>query len=100
MEIFDPIGNSAVEVDIVLRDGSVGRAAVSSGASTGEREALELRDCDAPNEYLGDDPQFAPVRYGGKGVLAAVHNINAAMGPGIVALDAADQGLGKSFSAL
>ncbi|MDR1436031.1 MAG: phosphopyruvate hydratase [Puniceicoccales bacterium] len=92
-EILDSRGNPTVEVDIVLRDGSVGRAAVPSGASTGEREALELRDCDAPNEYLGDDPQFARMRYGGKGVLAAVHNINAAMGPGIVALDAADQEL-------
>jgi enolase len=62
-EILDSRGNPTVEVDIVLEDGAFGRAAVPSGASTGEREALELRDGDK-------------ARYGGKGVRKAVANIN------------------------
>ena len=62
-EILDSRGNPTVEVDIVLEDGARGRAAVPSGASTGEREALELRDGD-------------PSRYGGKGVKKAVSHIN------------------------
>ena len=56
-EILDSRGNPTVEVDVILSDGSRGRAAVPSGASTGDREALELRDKD-------------PVRYGGKGFSA------------------------------
>jgi enolase len=63
-EILDSRGNPTVEVDVTLADGSVGRAAVPSGASTGEREALELRDGEK-------------TRYGGKGVRRAVANINA-----------------------
>ena len=62
-EIIDSRGNPTVEVDVKLDDGTLGRAAVPSGASTGEREALELRDGDKK-------------RFGGKGVLKAVDNIN------------------------
>ncbi len=62
-EILDSRGNPTVEVDVVLSDGSIGRAAVPSGASTGSKEALELRDGD-------------PARYGGKGVQKAVANVN------------------------
>ena len=62
-EILDSRGNPTVEVDVILENGIVGRAAVPSGASTGEREALELRDNDSS-------------RYLGKGVLKAVENVN------------------------
>ena len=62
-EILDSRGNPTLEAEIELADGSIGRAAVPSGASTGSREALELRDND-------------PARYGGKGVLTAVQNVN------------------------
>ena len=61
-EILDSRGNPTVEVDVILENGVIGRAAVPSGASTGEREALEMRD--------GGD------RYQGKGVLNAVNNVN------------------------
>ncbi len=77
-EILDSRGDPTVEVDVVLDDGTVGRAAVPSGASTGEHEALELRDGD-------------PTRYGGKGVLRAVDNVVGAIGPGIIGLDPLDQ---------
>ena len=79
-EILDSRGNPTVEVEIVLEDGTVGRAAVPSGASTGEHEALELRDGDKD-------------RYLGKGVLAAVANIEEKILPEIVGLDATDQAL-------
>src|SRR6266446_9172001 len=62
-EILDSPGNPTVEVEVTLEGGAFGRAAVPSGASTGEREALELRDGD-------------PTRYGGKGVRKAVGNVN------------------------
>ncbi len=62
-QILDSRGNPTVEVDVILEDGSFGRAAVPSGASTGEHEAVELRDGDK-------------TKYGGKGVLKAVANIN------------------------
>lgn len=62
-EILDSRGNPTVEVDVILESGFIGRASVPSGASTGEHEALELRDGDKK-------------RYGGKGVLKAVNNIN------------------------
>ena len=62
-EILDSRGNPTVEVDVILENGVVGRAAVPSGASTGEREALELRDGDKG-------------RYLGKGTLKAVENVN------------------------
>jgi len=77
-EILDSRGNPTVEVDIVLDDGSVGRAAVPSGASTGVHEAVELRDGDK-------------ARYGGKGVLTAVRNVVEEIGPAVVGLDALDQ---------
>jgi enolase len=76
-EILDSRGNPTVEVDVDL-DGGAGRAAVPSGASTGEREALELRDAD-------------PKRYGGKGVLAAVANINGEIATALVGRTFASQ---------
>jgi enolase len=77
-EILDSRGNPTIEVDVVLGDGSVGRAAVPSGASTGAHEAVELRDGDKG-------------RFGGKGVLTAVSNVTDTIGPAIYGLDAADQ---------
>jgi enolase 1/2/3 len=77
-EILDSRGNPTIEVDVVLADGSVGRAAVPSGASTGANEAVELRDGDK-------------ARYGGKGVLTAVANVVDRIGPELFGLDAADQ---------
>ena len=77
-EILDSRGNPTVEVDVVLADGSVGRAAVPSGASTGAHEAVELRDGDK-------------ARYGGKGVLKAVANVTDRIGPELLGLDASDQ---------
>lgn len=76
-EILDSRGNPTVEVDVVLDDGAKGRAAVPSGASTGIREALELRDGDR-------------ARYGGKGVLKAVANVNETIAPAVTGLDATD----------
>jgi enolase len=77
-EILDSRGNPTVEVDVVLADGSVGRAAVPSGASTGVHEAVELRDGDK-------------TRFGGKGVANAVGHVTATIGPAIYGLDASDQ---------
>ncbi|MFW6223748.1 MAG: phosphopyruvate hydratase, partial [Spirochaetota bacterium] len=77
-EILDSRGNPTVEVDVVLQDGVLGRAAVPSGASTGEHEAIELRD--------GDTKRFM-----GKGVLKAVENVNNLIAPEIEGLDATDQ---------
>ncbi len=77
-EILDSRGNPTVEVDVVLSSGVTGRAAVPSGASTGEHEAVELRDGDAK-------------RYGGKGVLEAVRNVNEVIGPRLEGFDALDQ---------
>jgi enolase len=77
-EILDSRGNPTVEVDVLLGDGSVGRAAVPSGASTGAHEAVELRDGDK-------------ARYGGKGVLTAVGNVTDRIAPELIGLDAADQ---------
>lgn len=76
-EILDSRGNPTVEVDVVLEDGSLGRACVPSGASTGEREALELRDGGS--------------RYLGKGVLKAVNNVNTELKDLVVGMDAYDQ---------
>ncbi len=78
-EILDSRGNPTVEVDVVLVDGSTGRAAVPSGASTGMHEAVELRDGDA-------------ARYGGKGVRTAVGNVNGPLAAALTGLDALDQG--------
>jgi enolase len=77
-EILDSRGNPTIEVDVALVDGSFGRAAVPSGASTGAHEAVELRD--------GDQ-----TRFGGKGVLRAVENVRSTIAPQLVGLDAADQ---------
>src|SRR5437763_14478526 len=77
-EILDSRGNPTIEVDVRLEDGALGRAAVPSGASTGEHEALELRD--------GDKSKCL-----GKGVLRAVANANTEIAKSIVSLDAADQ---------
>jgi enolase len=77
-EVLDSRGNPTVEVDVELDDGAFGRAAVPSGASTGEHEALELRDGDAS-------------RYGGKGVALAVANANGPIADAIVGLDAYEQ---------
>lgn len=77
-EILDSRGNPTVEVDIEVAYGAIGRAAVPSGASTGKREALELRD-------------KRHKRYGGKGVSKAVANVREAIKPAIVGMDASDQ---------
>ena len=77
-EILDSRGNPTVEVDIKLACGAAGRAAVPSGASTGKREALELRDTRTK-------------RYGGKGVTQAVGNVNKEIGPTILGMDATEQ---------
>ena len=77
-EIIDSRGNPTVECDVLLESGVMGRAAVPSGASTGSREAVELRDGDA-------------ARYGGKGVLKAVENINTEISEAILGLDASEQ---------
>ncbi len=77
-EILDSRGNPTVEVDVHLSSGVVGRAAVPSGASTGEHEAVELRD--------GDE-----ARYGGKGVLRAVENVNSSIAPELIGFDVRDQ---------
>ena len=77
-EIMDSRGNPTIEVEIGLVSGDVGVAAVPSGASTGTREAVELRDGDKS-------------RYGGKGVLKAVHNVNEVIAPAIIGMDALNQ---------
>ncbi|MDX6403043.1 MAG: enolase [Blastocatellia bacterium] len=77
-EILDSRGNPTVEADVTLVSGTMGRAAVPSGASTGEHEAVELRDED-------------PKRYGGKGVLKAVRNVNDAIAPKLKGMSALDQ---------
>ncbi|MDB4990250.1 MAG: enolase, partial [Myxococcaceae bacterium] len=79
-EILDSRGNPTVEVEIELESGATGRAAVPSGASTGEYEAYELRDGDKK-------------RYLGKGVLQAVENISEKIAPELLGLEVADQGL-------
>ncbi|HEX5633263.1 MAG TPA: phosphopyruvate hydratase [Gemmatimonadales bacterium] len=77
-EILDSRGNPTVEADVVLSSGATGRAAVPSGASTGENEAAELRDGD-------------PKRYAGKGVTDAVKNVNEVLGPRLEGMSATDQ---------
>src|SRR5437762_2831520 len=77
-EILDSRGNPTLEVDVVTAGGALGRAAVPSGASTGEHEALELRDGDAK-------------RFLGKGVLRAKQNVEETIAPAILGLDAAEQ---------
>jgi enolase len=77
-QILDSRGNPTVEVDVILEDGTIGRAAVPSGASTGEHEAVELRDGDAKT-------------YVGKGVSKAVENVNTKIAPELIGLDPRDQ---------
>ena len=77
-EIMDSRGNPTVEVDVYLEDGTMGRAAVPSGASTGMHEAVELRDGDK-------------ARYQGKGVLKAVENVNNRIAPEVVGMNVFDQ---------
>ena len=77
-EVLDSRGNPTVEVDVVLDSGAHGRAMVPSGASTGEHEAVELRDKD-------------PKRYSGKGVLNAVHHVNTEIQQTLIGSDALDQ---------
>jgi enolase len=77
-EVLDSRGNPTVEVDVLLDDGSLGRAAVPSGASTGAHEAVELRDTD-------------PNRFGGKGVLVACRNIREELAPEVEGMDPLDQ---------
>src|SRR5215217_4155083 len=77
-QVIDSRGNPTVEVDVVLDDGTIGRAAVPSGASTGENEAVELRD---------DDKK----RWVGKGVTKAVDNVNSKIAPELIGLDPRDQ---------
>lgn len=77
-EILDSRGNPTVECDVLLESGVIGRAAVPSGASTGSREAIELRD--------GDDK-----RYLGKGVLKAVQHVNTEISEAVMGLDASEQ---------
>jgi len=80
-QILDSRGNPTVEVDVILEDGQVGRAAVPSGASTGKHEACELRDTDRKDYYLG------------KGVQQAVQNVNDEIAPRLIDLDVFDQAL-------
>src|SRR5689334_23706788 len=77
-EVIDSRGNPTVEADVVLESGVLGRAAVPSGASTGTREAVELRDGDKK-------------RYGGKGVLKAVEHVNTVLKQALIGRDARDQ---------
>ncbi len=77
-EVLDSRGNPTIEVDVLLEDGSFGRAMVPSGASTGEHEAVELRDNDAG-------------RYGGKGVLRAIENVETEIAEALIGMDATDQ---------
>jgi enolase len=80
-QILDSRGNPTVEVDVILEDGQVGRAAVPSGASTGKHEACELRDTDRKDYYLG------------KGVQQAVQNVNDDIAPRLIDLDVFDQAM-------
>ena len=84
-EILDSRGNPTVEVDVLLEDGSEGRAAVPSGASTGAHEAVELRDGGS--------------RYGGKGVLNAVQNVNSEIMDALGGMDAANHALARYLAA-
>ena len=76
-EVLDSRGNPTVEVDVILESGILGRAIVPSGASTGEREALELRD--------------GGTRYMGKGVLTAVNNVNTVLKDAVIGMNSLDQ---------
>src|SRR5271170_3979346 len=86
-EIIDSRGNPTIEVDVLLSSGAFGRAAVPSGASTGEHEAIELRDGDKS-------------RFGGKGVLKAVNNVNTAIVKAVKGKDADFKAIDKLVIAL
>src|SRR5580765_7347912 len=86
-EILDSRGNPTIEVDVVLESGARGRAAVPSGASTGTREALELRDKD-------------PKRYGGKGVRTAVGHVNQDIARALIGQSAEQRALDERLLAL
>src|ERR1700761_8825395 len=86
-EILDSRGNPTVEVDVILADGSFGRASVPSGASTGSHEAVELRDGDK-------------ARYGGKGVLKAVRNVNTTLHKALVGESFDQRTLDKTMIAI
>ena len=77
-EILDSRGNPTIEVEVLLESGATGKAAVPSGASTGEREALELRDKDSS-------------RYMGKGVLTAIKTVHETISGQLIGIDATDQ---------
>src|SRR5260370_8054840 len=87
LEVLDSRGNPTVEVEVILADGSWGRAAVPSGASTGVHEALELRDGDKK-------------RYGGKGVLKAVANVNGEIAKALGGVDVDQRSLDQKMIAL
>ena len=89
-EIIDSRGNPTVEVDVKLASGAYGRAAVPSGASTGEHEAHELRDSDVAAKSLPKGVN-GKTRYLGKGVLAAVGNVKNIIAPALIGFDAVDQ---------
>ena len=89
-EIIDSRGNPTVEVDVKLASGAYGRAAVPSGASTGEHEAHELRDSDVAAKSLPKGVN-GKTRYLGKGVLAAVGNVKNVIAPALIGFDAVDQ---------
>jgi enolase len=94
-EILDSRGNPTLECEVTVASGGVGRAAVPSGASTGQHEAHELRDEDGGAGSAGDGPQpqakALKARYGGKGVRNAVENVRSRIAPRIIGMDAADQ---------
>src|SRR5262249_43722149 len=101
-EILDSRGNPTVEVEVTLADGSFGRAAVPSGASTGEREALELRDGDASagsgsSRATSRDDQ---ARYGGKGVRTAVGNVNGEIAKAVLGRELDQRALDQAMIAL
>jgi enolase len=100
-EILDSRGNPTVEVDVTLAGGAFGRAAVPSGASTGEREALELRDGD-PSTGSGSPqaPRAEKARYGGKGVRKAVANINGEIATAIANRELDQRALDQAMIAL
>jgi len=101
-EILDSRGNPTVEVDVTLEGGAFGRAAVPSGASTGEREALELRDGD-PSTGSGSSRATSrddTTRYGGKGVRKAVDNVNGEIAKAIVGRELDQRALDEAMIAL
>jgi enolase len=96
-EILDSRGNPTIEVEVHTESGFIGRAAVPSGASTGVNEALELRDSAVSPREFKIKGVNANKRYGGKGVLQAVYNVNEVIGPEIIGLDVTDQVLIDRF---